>query len=164
MENEDIKNNLIELIKKFDNKCPDCGKIFLGKAIVGSTESGDYPVEVGLFDYPLSCGKCPDCAQKCFDGIHKYVKIHGTIPCDVDTIYEYNIEKDNTRVFTDAEIKEFIDDEMKYHMDCWMYCDKIFQQVAILGSDPYIKGGVLIDLFEFLKDELKDNKQKKGKE
>jgi len=163
MENEHIKNNLIELIKKFDNKCSDCGKIFLGAAIVGSTEAGNYPVDVGLVNYPLSCGKCPDCAQKCYDRIQKYIKIHGKTPCGDTTIYEFHQKEVETIVFTDEEIREFIDNHIRFDTDCWMYFDENYQLDQLSYGNPNVEGGELIYLLEFLKEELEYNINKKNK-
>jgi len=46
-------------------------KSFLGPVIDGFIESGDYHVYTELKLYILYCGKCPDCAQVCYDGLQK---------------------------------------------------------------------------------------------
>lgn len=68
---EDIKKNLIDLIKKFGKKYLKCGKIFLGAVIDVFIESGDYLVYTELKSYILYCGKCPDCGQVGYDGFQK---------------------------------------------------------------------------------------------
>jgi len=153
MENNEIKKNLIELIKKFDNRCTDCGKIFLGVAINGSTETGNYPIDVGLNSYSLSCGKCPDCAEKCYEGLHEYVRENGKVPCDDYTIYEFFEIKNRLQEFTDEEIDEFIN-ESKFEIECCKYVDEDYQHDSLANGNPNIDGGVLVDLFKFFKDEL----------
>lgn len=40
MGNKQKRENIINLIKKFNNTCSECGKLFLGALIEGSTEVG----------------------------------------------------------------------------------------------------------------------------
>ena len=137
MENAQRKEKLISLIKKFNNTCSECGKLFLGALVEGSTEIGAYPVDVGIYSYPLSCGKCPECAKKCYENLYEYVDRNNKIPCDNDIIDE------------DENIKDILAE-----LDCWMYLDEDFQMDQLGAGNPNVQGGELIDLFEFFKEEL----------
>ena len=143
MENRQKKENLIELIKKFKNKCPECGKLFLGALIEGSTEVGAYPVYVGISSYPLFCGKCPECAKKCYDNLYKYIEENNKAPC-----VDYMVDD-----VTGDDIEEYIDD-IKYELDCCIYLDENYQMDQLAWGNPNVHGGELIDLLGFFEDEI----------
>lgn len=121
--------NLIELIKLYDKKCPDCNNVFLGVAVDFSYYKEGAPRYMGLNSYPLKCDKCPKCAQDCFDNLFDYAKENGKIPCADSLVENY------------GDIDEFITD-IKYQIDCTEYCDK-----ENFESE-------LIDLFERITSEL----------
>ena len=148
----DFRENLIELIKKFDNKCPSCGRIFLGKAVTGDTEIGGYDLYVGLSDYPLRCGKCPSCAEECYNGLLNYIQENEESPCIKHDMTDY-IENEK---ISEEECKEFLND-IKYELDCHMYLDENYQKEGFESSYHMKHAGELYDLFEILMDALKEN-------
>lgn len=137
MDNKNRKEELISLIKKFDNTCPDCGKLFLGALIEGSHKKGGYPLGVGINHYPLSCGKCPECAKKYYANLYEYVEINNSIPC-----LDYIIGEEGEDI-----------SDIKYELDCWKYLDK---DTNSLGDLTIIEQWELIDLYDFFNDELKN--------
>ncbi len=137
MENEQIKENLIRLIKSFNNTCSECGRLFLGALLEGSSEVGRYPVDVGISSYPLSCGKCPGCAKNCYENLIEYVEKNNQIPCS-DSI----IDED-----------EYFED-IKHELDCLMYLDENFQWDQLGNGNPNVEGGELIDLFDLIEEEI----------
>ena len=138
---KNTKKELTELIKNFNNACSNCGKLFLGASIEGSTEVGAYPVYVDIKSYPLGCKKCPDCAKKCYENLYTYVEQNEKLPC-IDEVAEEN-----------DSINYFIN-EFKYELDCLPYLDEDYQMDQLAYDNPNVHGGELIDLFEFIKDEM----------
>ncbi len=136
------KERLIELIKKYHRGCPDCGKEFLGAALEGSSKYS--VVHVGIISYPLSCGKCPSCAQNCFNTKSDVLRRDGGIPCCERTFDEYDEDEDF----------ETIGNNFAPELDCWMYCDEKWDTYESVSST--IIGGKLIDLFEILESHLQD--------
>ncbi|MBA7585186.1 hypothetical protein ES708_27157 [subsurface metagenome] len=132
MENKQKRENLINLIKKFNNTCSECGRLFLGALVEGSTEVGAYPVYVGIGSYPLSCGKCPECAKECYDNFYEYIEINNKVPCDDSNIDE----------------NEDIEDIKFELLECNMYLDEDYQMDQLAYGNPNVKGGELIDLYE----------------
>lgn len=125
------KKNLIKQIKKFDNKCVVCGKLFLGAMLYGSTEVGAYPVDFGVTSYPLSCGKCPECVKECYENLNEFIEIDHKVPCE-------DIKLDVTDEFED----------IKYDLDCWVYLEENFQIDQLHAGNSNINGYELIDLFD----------------
>lgn len=136
MENEQQRENLINLIKNFNNSCSECGKLFLGALLEGSTEVGTYPVYVGISSYPLSCGKCPGCAQECYNDLDKYLELHNKAPC------------------LDYEEEGLEKHEILGELDCWMYLEANFQTEQLAAGNPNVEGGELIDLFDLIEEEI----------
>lgn len=130
MENEQKRENLISLIKKFNSTCSKCGKLFLGALLEGSTEVGAYPVYVGISSYPLSCGKCPNCAQECYNDLEKYLEQYNKAPC------------------LDYEEEGLDKGEILAELDCWVYLEENFQWDQLGAGNPNVEGGELIDLYE----------------
>ncbi|MFX1570423.1 MAG: hypothetical protein ACFFCV_18835 [Promethearchaeota archaeon] len=141
---EDKKNTIIELIRRYDKKCLDCGKLLLGVTIDidNSNPDGLHPgaVNIEIKPYPCGCGKCPECAKNCYVGnierldksdlkynnLVKNVRKTGKIPCDDLTICEfYDIEENDKKKFTDEEIIDFIDSFME-NVPCRPYMDKFY--------------------------------------
>lgn len=160
MEIRDRKEELIRLIKRFDNKCPDCGKMFLGATLYAETEIDYRYVNGRLRDY-LSCGKCPECAENCYNNIkanlQEYIKEAGRIPCYKETIFEYFNGKDEDEPFDEIEIREFVDNVLK--IECKIYLDEeaINKQFEHSYHGKNIQSGKLIDLFELFGKLLEDN-------
>ncbi len=145
LENKNRKEELIRLINKFDNKCPDCGKIFLGALLEGSTEVGAYPVYIGITSYPLSCGKCPNCARECYTNLEKYLEQHNKAPC------------------LDYEEEALEKGDILGELDCWIYLDEDFQMNQLGSGNQNVEGGELIDLFDFIEEEIININKKKNK-
>jgi len=138
LENE-RKAKLIELIKNFENTCSECGMFFLGLLIKGSTEVGAYPVYVGTANYPLTCGKCPGCAEECYHNLYKYIEENNKLPC-VDDIFD-----------DDADIEDFVRE-----LSCYRYLEENFQYESMGNGNPNVNGGELIDLFSLIEENIKD--------
>lgn len=143
---ENKKKKLIDLIEDYDEECPDCGEVFFGAVLNGSTEIGHYPVYVSLDPYPLKCGKCPRCAQKCYDNLTSYVKRNGKVPCD-----------NNEIINDDEDINEFISN-MEDYIDCLMYNDENYQSELFYSGIDIKDRGELIDLFEYIYSKCSSNK------
>ncbi|MGQ4876395.1 MAG: hypothetical protein ACP6IY_20215 [Promethearchaeia archaeon] len=163
MEINDIKERLIELIREYDNKCPECGKVFLGACILGSTETGSYPVYIEVESYPLKCGKCPECAKKCNANFIEYIKKYRKYPCnneniEIDFADYYEDEDDNLEDY----VNRYIDENkqcLKRELDCQIFCDEDYQMNSIANGNPSINGGILIDLLEVLFKELTEKRE-----
>lgn len=179
------------LNKLIYEKCPNCGKRFLGCAIDvdNSNPSGTHPgpVNIKIYFYPLSCGKCPECAKKCFAGnvehkdqldlnyeiLLEYVKKNSKIPCEEKTILEfYNMKADKAKKFTEEEIKGFIDSMME-SVDCCAYLDKFHflpewdTEYKGRNYEPQpwderkdFLGGKLVNLFDLIENEIENNQEK----
>jgi hypothetical protein len=142
MDNEQTRENLIGLIKNFNNTCSECGRLFLGVLIEGSTEVGRYPVDVGISSYPLSCGKCPECAKKCFENLEKYLEQNNNAPC-----LDYNEEGlEKSDIF--------------YELDCGVYLKENYQWDQLSAGNPNVEGGELIDLLGVFEDIIADSNTK----
>jgi hypothetical protein len=138
--NKKKKKELKYFIKKFNNTCPDCGKLFLGVIISGTYEKSMSPMDIG-FDGYLSCGKCPECAKKCYELRHKILIRDNKLPCLDNKLDEY----DNTDDF-------FMD--LNFEIECYSCLDEMYIKDQIeffhLDSNNFcINKKELVDLFEF---------------
>ncbi|MHA1249093.1 MAG: hypothetical protein ACTSRP_03790 [Candidatus Helarchaeota archaeon] len=162
MEKDNIKEKLIELIREYDKKCPECGKPFFGIGILGSTEEGSYPVYLEINPYPIWCGKCPECAQKCYDNYTEYIKKYRKDPCSEEPLDLDDYDKKKYKSIDDY-IKDLKRELLYYsEVDCPIYLDENYQWSSghIYESSSY-ENGMLIDLFDLLLKEL--TKWKEGK-
>jgi len=178
--------NIDEILNKLTNKkCPVCGNPFLGCVIDidNSNPSGinPGPVNIKISSYPLSCGKCPKCAEKCFVGniehqdqsdlnydvLLDYVKKNSKIPCKETTILEhYNLEDEKVKLFSEKEIKVFIDSMMD-SVNCCPYLDKFYflpewgeeykAQPQPWDEPKDFLGGKLVNIFDLIKNEIQEN-------
>ena len=129
-------------LEKHLKTCPDCGKEFLGIAIDGGVNPAhtwQAVSEISL--YPLKCGKCPNCAEKCFDKIDDFCS------------EKINKENYNNRTKIPCLDELWTSEEWENHnfecIDCYFYFD--------LGIDSgrEIDDSVatyLFDLLEFFKE------------
>ncbi len=144
-----------DIIEKHLKICPDCGKTFLG-----IIKRGYYTYEhlkycsSNIEKYPLQCGKCPDCAWKCYENVDKiieYVKQNNSMPCNNKlTIFEYFDKKDKETTYDEKKIKEYI----KVHFQETEIsdidsCYPIFKTIDYLDSVSDLE---LIDLLDFFKE------------
>ena len=70
-----MKSETEKILEKHIKTCTDCGKEFLGIAINGGVNPAhtwQAVSEISL--YPLKCGKCPSCAEKCSNKHREYTK------------------------------------------------------------------------------------------
>jgi len=121
---EQNKKILIEIFKELGEKCTSCGGFFIGATINASTESGNYGVHLeGIGDYPLRCGKCPECAMECYNNFDELALC---------------VEDD----------EDFEEEDLA----CYPYTDDYQdRQLELAPSDGCeINGGQLIDLSDFL--------------
>lgn len=132
------KEILIEVLKKIGNKCKSSGKYYIGAAIKGSTENGNYDIDFDkIIEYPISCGKCPDCAIECYNNLLDYVDVHGHAPCD-----------DSGEALED--IIGYLEDAKKYkRIGCYSYTYDYQDKILQYGSG-HITAGCLIDLSEVI--------------
>jgi len=123
---EEEKERLIELLRKYDKRCPECGKLFIGFAVEGSTEDGAYPVYLMSCTYPIPCGRCPSCAENC-----------------------------NLRVI-DEEEDNYEDslEECNYIEECNKYFDEQYQWDQLAYGNPHVEGYIFFNLFNLLEEEL----------
>jgi len=150
-----MKKNSIEIFKKLGQKCTECGEFFIGAAIQCSTENGNYGVYFDDFgDYSLSCGKCPTCAERCYDKLVDYINDHGHAPCCEDN-----------KINSDENIISFINNLKEFgYIECYSYTNDYQDHQLQYKVGGLINGGELIDITEVLlkkidilsKDDLKD--------
>lgn len=127
-----------KILKILGEKCTECGEFFIGVAITASTEDGNYGIYFnGIEDYPLNCGKCPNCAEDCYAEIFDYINENGCAPC-------YDDELDDDEDFS-SYIKK---------LDCYPYTDDYQDYILQLGSG-HIDGGQLIDITEIILKRIK---------
>ncbi len=176
------------LNKVKDKKCPVCGNPFLGCVIEvdNSSTTGIYPgtINIKFSSYPLSCGKCPECAEKCFVGNIEHqnqsdlnydvllaeVKKNSKIPCEEKTIQEHNdLEDEEDKIFPEEEITEFIDSMMD-SVACCPYLDKFYffpewdteYKGRVNEPEPWEEtkdflGCKLINIFNLIKNEIQES-------
>ncbi len=158
MENRQKKENLIELINKYNIVCPDCGKLFLGAIYYAEWQIDHHYLDGGLRGY-LSCGKCPKCAEKCYneirDNLNEYIKEKGKIPCYNGTIYDYFGEEHKNIEFSNEEIEEFMDQVLDIECQIYLDDDTFDKQFKYVYHGKTINSGTLIDLFEEIKKKLR---------
>ena len=97
--------------------------------VEGSCKSTGYPLGVGIKKYPLSCGRCPNCARECYTNLDKYLAQYHKAPC------------------LDYEEEFLKKGDILGELDCWIYMD---EDESYLGDLTIIEQGELIDLFEEL--------------
>lgn len=141
-ENKEKRKALINFLKNYDIKCPDCGKLFFGEILYGTYEESMDPLDIGFYGY-LSCGKCPECAKKCYDMRHEILERDRKLPCLDDTLDEF-----------DGDIDLYFLD-LRLEIECYSCLDENYTQenIDIFHMDPNnlsLEKRELIDLFEYL--------------
>ncbi|MHA1727246.1 MAG: hypothetical protein ACTSYC_08310 [Promethearchaeota archaeon] len=125
------KQYYIELLQKLGQICPDYGKFFIGIAIDAETEDGNYGIyfDDHANDYPLWCGKCPECYIKCYNNEESHKNEEE--PCYIPDKEDYGYR-----------------DYLEY-IDCYEYTYDYQECFLTSGSGP-IRGGALFDISDIL--------------
>ena len=139
-ENQEIRKDLINFMKNYDTKCPDCGKLFLGVILSVVYEHNMNPPDIGSEGY-LSCEKCPECAKKCYNTRYEILERNRKLPCLDEKVDEY-----------DGNIDDYLMD-LRDDIECY-YClddDCIKDSPYLLDKhNLMLEKGILIDLFDYL--------------
>lgn len=143
------KELIIELVREMGQVCPDCGKFFVGAAISATTEKGNYGIYFDEVDpYPLSCGKCPECAIGCFRNLSEYVRENGIAPCVLERKAYKKLDNESISTYI-VKLKE------QYYVECYPYTYDFQLQNLQYGTGE-IPGGTLMDLTSILLDKFAD--------
>lgn len=144
-----IKQKTKKILEKAVKVCSDCGKEFLGIAIDGGVDPAHTWIATSeTLLYPLKCGKCPDCAEKCFNKIvgfsTKNIKEEDynntiKIPCE-------------NEFWTSEEWWEY-----KWGVDCYSYFHYYTDLSMIEGVDE-TGATYLLDLLELFEGVKSNNK------
>lgn len=134
--NKELKKKLIKYLKNYNKTCPECGKLFLGARLIGVSERSMNTIEISIEDY-LSCGKCPECALKCYNNRKVIVGKLGQLPCLIETIQDYE------------DIDDYLN-TMIYEIECASSLNENYNEKQISVSCPQVDTSKLIDLLELL--------------
>ena len=105
-ENKEKRKAWINFMKNYGVKCPDCGKLFYGEILYGTYKQVVDPLDIDLYGY-LNCGKCPECAKKCYDRCDEILERDRKLPCLDDNLDE-KFDGDTYDFFFELRSKIFI--------------------------------------------------------
>ncbi|MHA1250870.1 MAG: hypothetical protein ACTSVV_06295 [Promethearchaeota archaeon] len=162
MEKDNIKEKLIKLIQEYDKRCPECGKLFLGIGIEGSTETdGDYPIYLEIKPYPISCGKCPECAKKCYKNfVENIKKSGGRDPCDDEPLNLDDYDKEKYKNIDEYLEHYKLEKFTYYDYECPIYLEQDFEwdNKVPWGASSF-REGIVINVFDLIIKELTKHKK-----